>query len=140
MSKNESHRVNPVGHVALIAVLILLGFQLLAILGAVELKSGTVAKVAPWAYEPFLRLVGEHPDSKPRWASVEEADQPATSSTDVVALTGLESSAIPLLIETNAAAQSANTILEATTPLDVEEGSATTNIPAEKLLDVPPVG
>ena len=77
MSKLESRRVNPIGQLALIAVLLLFVFQLFALLGVLELQAGTVAKYAPWAYEPFLRLVGEHPESSPRWASVEEVEAPS---------------------------------------------------------------
>jgi hypothetical protein len=144
MSKPESRRVNPIGHIALIAVLGLLVFQLFAIVGVLELKAGTVAKYAPWAYEPFLRLVGEHPESQPRWASVEQVDELPATSPDIVELTGLEASAIPVLIETNAAALSTNTILEATIPREVEADPvpviAPTNTPVEERLDVPPVG
>jgi hypothetical protein len=142
MSKLESRRTNPVGYIAFIAVLILLIFQLFAMVGVLELKAGTVAKYAPWAYEPFLRLVGEHPESKPRWASVEEVDATPATHPDIVDLTGLESSVIPVLIATNVTVRSTNTILEATIPLEVEVDSAAapTNRPIEEQLEVTPVG
>ena len=140
MSKLESRRTNPIAHITLIAVLMLLVFQFFSMVGVLELKAGTVAKYAPWAYEPFLRLVGEHPESAPRWASVEEVEAPPPASPDIVELTGLDSSLIPVLIETNTAALSTNTILEATIPRDVETDPASTNRPIEKQLEVAPVG
>ena len=59
--------------IAGIAVLILIFFEALVIGGVFELQAPAVAKYAPWAYEPFLRIVGEHPESAPRLAVVEEA-------------------------------------------------------------------
>lgn len=124
MARQEHRRINPIAHIALIAVAVLILFEVLVISGALELKAQTVAKYAPWAYEPFLRLVGEHPESAPRWAIVEEANEEEPAASAVAGVTGLEPSAIPVLIETNEAVLSTNLILEATVPLKTDSGPA----------------
>ncbi len=91
-------------------------FEALVISGAVETKASTIAKVAPWAYEPFLKLVGEHPDSYRKRGDVDSRrdTQPEASAIDMV--TGL--SAESLLVETNVVP-------------DIQESMDTTNTPAE---------
>ena len=64
MSKKVSRRTVPLSAVAIVAFVTLVGFEVLVIGGAFGVKASTVARIAPWAYEPFLRLVGEHPDSE----------------------------------------------------------------------------
>ncbi len=61
---NESRRIVPVSVIATSLVVCLVGLEVLVISGALELKGATVARIAPWAYEPFLKLVGEHPASQ----------------------------------------------------------------------------
>jgi hypothetical protein len=63
MSNKESRRIVPVSAFAIAAFAVLVVFEVLVIGGVLELKASTVARIAPWAYEPFLRLVGEHPES-----------------------------------------------------------------------------
>ncbi len=144
MKKVETRRVNPIAHITLVLVLLLIAFEALVIFGVLELKAQTVAKYAPWAYEPFLKLVGEHPESAPRWASVEEADENEAAESTIVGVTGLEPSAIPVLVETNKAMLATNLILEATVPLDVEPDPvpvvAPTNAPKADPQEIVPVG
>ncbi len=144
MKKVETRRVNPIAHITLVLVLLLIVFEALVIFGVFELKAQTVAKYAPWAYEPFLKLVGEHPESAPRWASVEEADENEAAESTIVGVTGLEPSAIPVLVETNEAMLATNLILEATVPLDVEPDPvpvvAPTNAPKADPQEIVPVG
>jgi len=144
MDKQETRRINPIAHITVAAVVVLIVFEFLIIFGVFELKAQTVAKYAPWAYEPFLKLVGEHPESAPRWASVEEPEEKETVEMTVVGVTGLEPSAIPVLIETNEAVLATNLILEATVPLEVEAEpvpvAAPTNRPADKPQEIVPVG
>ncbi len=147
MEKLETRRRNPVAHITLVLVLLLIVFEALVIFGALELKAQTVAKYAPWAYEPFLRLVGEHPESTPRWVVVEEAEEnegDEAVESMIVGVTGLEPSAIPVLIETNAMLLATNLILEATIPLEIEPEpvpvDAPTNVPETELEEVVPVG
>ncbi len=144
MDKQETRRINPIAHITFIAVAVLVVFECLVIFGAFELKAQTVAKYAPWAYEPFLRLVGEHPESTPRWASVEEPEEKDAIEATVVGVTGLEPSTIPILIETNETVLATNLILEATVPMEVESEpipvAAPTNRPADKPQEIVPVG
>lgn len=106
MKKQNTRRINPVGQVTFIAVVVLIVFEVLIVCGAFELQPQTVEKHAPWAYEPFLRLIGEHPDSTPSWVPVALVEPDSN-------LTGLESLAIPLLLSTNV-------ILEASIPFEVD--------------------
>ena len=144
MDKQEKRRINPIAQITLTAVVVLVIFEFLVIFGALELKAQTVAKYAPWAYEPFLRLVGEHPESTPRWASVEEPEEEDAIEATVAGVTGLEPSAIPVLIETNETVLATNLILEATVPMEVESEpvpvAAPTNRPADKPQEIVPVG
>ena len=121
MDKVKERRVNPIAKVATLAVLVLLVFEGLVIGGVFELKAQTVAKYAPWAYEPFLRLVGEHPDSAPRLAEIEESkEEPETLIPGGLDISGLEPSIIPVLIATNDTMLGTNTVLEPTIPQEVE--------------------
>ncbi len=144
MEKQETRRINPIAHITLVLVLLLIVFEALVIFGVFELKAQTVAKHAPWAYEPFLKLVGEHPESAPRWASVEEPEEKQAVKATMVGVTGLEPSAIPVLVETNEAMLATNLILEATVPLDVEPDPvpvvAPTNAPKADPQEIVPVG
>ena len=139
MDKRETRRINPIAHLTWIVVLLLLIFQALVIAGVTELKAHTVAKYAPWAYESFLRLVGEHPDSSPRWATVEEAAAPPAEDHDVISYTGLAPSAVPVLIETNDVVLSTNILLEATTPREVDAEPVPVIVPTNAPV-VEPVG
>ncbi len=141
MNELETRRINPISRFAMLGVAILVVFEVLVICGVLELKANTVAKYAPWAYEPFIKLVGEHPDSSPRWAMIEEKKEPATESEEAN-VTGLEPSAIPLLVETNAVALSTNVVLEATTPQDADPEPIPVLIPtnAPKPETIVPVG
>jgi hypothetical protein len=108
-----------------------------------ELRARLVAKYAPWAYEPFLRLVGEHPDSAPRWAAVEETEEPGTES-PVAGVMGFEPSVIPVLMDSNANTQAvrappAATNAPAAAP-EADPAAAPTNAPAEKPQEAVPVG
>ncbi len=144
MGKQEKRRLNPIGHITLVLVVLLIFFEALVIFGVFELKAQTVAKYAPWAYEPFLRLIGEHPESTPRWATVEEPEEEEPVELAVASVTGLEPSVIPVLIETNDAVLATNLVLEATVPLDIEPEPvpvvAPTNAPDGELQEVVPVG
>jgi len=63
MRKKESRRRVPVSAMAIIVFAVLVVLEMLLLAGALEIRSSTVARIAPWAYEPFLKLVGEHPES-----------------------------------------------------------------------------
>ena len=107
------------------------------ILGGLELRAQTVRKYAPWAHESFLRLVGEHPESKPRWVADEA---PVSKEPAEVNVAGLAPGAIPQLAETNGAAASTNELIEPTVPPEAEgvPDLAPTNSPVAE--EVVPVG
>ncbi|MEI6891805.1 MAG: hypothetical protein V5783_06495 [Pontiella sp.] len=65
MKEVETRRVVPISIITLICVGILAIFQVLILTGAYQIKTATVKKMAPWLYEPFRKLVGEHPSSRP---------------------------------------------------------------------------
>ena len=113
MNRREARRVNPIAHVTAFAVTVLIVFEITVIAGILELEAQTVAKYTPWAYEPFLRLVGEHPESAQRWAAIEEPGENDDAGSAVAAAAGLELSAIPLLTGTNGTAASANPVPDA---------------------------
>ena len=60
MNKEASRRIVPESVAALVVVGLLGLFELLVLFGALEVNGASVAAVAPWAYEPFCKLVGEH--------------------------------------------------------------------------------
>ena len=140
MSKLETRRINPIAHIALVAVVILIVLEGLVIFGALELKAQTVARYAPWAYEPFLKLVGEHPESAPRWAVVDEPKEDKPIDPAGVNVTGLDPSAIPVLIETNEAAWATNKVIEATVPLNIEPDPIPVSAPMNTPEEIVPVG
>lgn len=87
MKNRESRRIVPVSVITLVVLAVLVVFEALIIIGALEVRTSTIAKVAPWAYEPFLRLVGEHPDSyRHRGGQDKEEDsRPGASGIELVA-------------------------------------------------------
>ena len=144
MAKLETRRINPIAHITLAGVIILMVFEAAVIGGILELKAQTIAKYAPWAYEPFIRLVGEHPDSAPLWATVEEADGPDPIALPEAHATVLESSAIPMLVSTNGMVSGTNVLLEASIPLEANPELSPevvpTNAPAAVPEEIVPVG
>ena len=119
----ETRRINPIAHITTVVVVILIAFEVLIILGVFELKAQTVEKYAPWAHEPFLRWVGEHPDSIPRWV-VEEPEEPA-----------LDPIAAMLATPTNETSTATNLMLKPIVPV-----VPITNAPLAKPVEVIPVG
>lgn len=120
----ETRRINPIARVTFVAVMVLFVFEALVIFGLFELKAQTVAKYAPWAYEPFLHLVGEHLESAPRRVAVEEAEELVT-----------EPSALPVLTMTNETSAVTNGMIELVVPVVVP-----TNTPPTKPKEIVPVG
>ena len=144
MPKLETRRINPIAHFASLAVVLLVVFEGFVIFGALELDAQTVAKYAPWAYEPFLRLVGEHPESAPRLARVERTREPEPVESTVAGVTGLEPAAIPVPMETNDTVLATNLVLEPIVPPEVDPDpvpvAAPTNSPPAKQEEIIPVG
>jgi len=135
MDKLYTRRVSRLAHFTFLAVLVLVLCEAVMISGALELKAQTVAKYAPWAYEPFLRLVGEHPESSPRGVAAEEPEMLESAIEEPAAETGLLLDISPVTAETNAVPSSIAPAEPA--PAAVV---APTNLPAEKVDEAMPVG
>ena len=119
----ETRRINPIAHITTAVVVVLITFETLIIFGVFELKAQTVANYAPWAHESFLRWVGEHPDSAPRWV-VEVPKEPT-----------LDPIAAVLVTPTNETSTATNLMLKPIVPV-----VPTTNAPLAKPVEVIPVG
>ncbi len=138
MKDRETRRTSPLAKITLALVVVVVFLEAFVIFGGLELRAQTVEKYAPWAYEPFLKLVGEHPGSKPRWLAEQEAsaEEPAVAN-----VAGLAPEAIPQLLETNAPAAT-NQLIEPTVPQETEAVPVLppTNSPAAAEEEVVPVG
>jgi len=122
-------------NMAFIAVLAVGVFEVAVMCGVLELRAQTVAKYAPWAYEPFLRLIGEHPESSPRWAEVEQEKKSAEPQTvNPVGVAGL----VPEEPETNRVESAAPVVIEPSVPKASDAPSP--NTPAVSSEAVVPVG
>jgi hypothetical protein len=130
MNQRETRRINPVAHVATCAVAVLIALECLMIFGVLELEARTVARYAPWAYESFLKLVGEHPESMPRWVSIEEPEDKEAGESAVAEAAGIELSAIPLLIDTNEAAGVTNPAPDEALPTELVPATSPSTSPA----------
>jgi len=136
MAKRETRRINPIAHITLVLVAMLVLLEVFVILGGLELRAQTVRKYAPWAHEAFLRMVGEHPGSKPRWLVNEE---PAPEESAVTDLAGLAPEGIPRLMETNDVVATTNQLIEPTIPPEAEGIPVlvpTNSPPAEEVVPV----
>ncbi len=89
MKNRESRRIVPVSIIALIVIGVLFLFETLVVGGVFEVKASTVAKVAPWAYEPFLKMIGEHPDSYRQRQEVQSVNEPRPETSTLDLLKGL---------------------------------------------------
>ena len=114
MKDRETKRTSPLAKITLGLVGIVVVLEVFVIFGGLELKEQTVKKYAPWAYEIFLRLVGEHSGSMPQWIAEEPTDAEEPVAKNVA---GLAPEAIPQLLETNAPV-STNLLIEPTVPLE----------------------
>jgi hypothetical protein len=94
METQEKRRKNRLANITAIAVFFLFVFELIIMSGGLELKSATVAKYAPWAYDSFLRLVGENSENVMLW----KGRSAETNQTNKI---GFDLKAMPFLVETN---------------------------------------
>ena len=143
MSKKESRRRVPVSAVTMAAVVLLVFLEILVIGGVFSVKASTVARIAPWAYEPFLKLVGEHPDSE-RWKARSRNEQEVAASSGMASVAGLNTEGVIIELATTAN-QSGEVTPEAQLPAAnpsnaVPEGAAVTNPVPERPENVVPVG
>ena len=130
MKQLEQRRIVPISIITMILFSIMGLFQLFVIAGGYELEASTVQKIAPWAYEPFLKLVGEHPDTRPAWA-IENRTKELEEQPSPVTVAGIDPESIS--VDLNLDPMPTNTIIEATVPVDEPK-------PAKKSGEVIPVG
>lgn len=145
MSKKESRRIVPVSAVAIAVFAVLVIFEALVIGGVFEVKAATVARIAPWAYEPFLRLVGEHPGSKTLKRSVRGwKEDGAGAPSGMASVAGFNSEGLIVdldaEIEEDVEVGSETAFSDGNTSNAVPAGSSSTNPIPDRTGDVVPVG
>ena len=77
-----TRRIVPVSAITIVAFSVLGVFELIVISGGLQLKASTVKKVAPWFHGTFIRLVGEHPDTRPEWSVAKRQAEEVTAKPD----------------------------------------------------------
>ncbi len=145
MRKKESRRRVPVSVVAMAAIALLFVLEGLVIGGAFGVKAATVARIAPWAYEPFLRLVGEHPESAALKESIgDQKEDEARSPSGMASVAGFNADELVIDLDTLIEADGdvgAEVILPMGTQSNsVPTGSSRTNPIPDRSGDVVPVG
>lgn len=104
MNDVEIRRRVPAAVTALICVLVFGLFQLLMLSGAYEIDAGVVRKIAPFLYNPFRKLVGEHPSTRPQTADAQTAN---SRDTAIETITGLKPGELSIQIDGTEAEQPA---------------------------------
>lgn len=108
MKKYETRRVTPVAYIAAIVVSLLVGLEIVAISGVLELRSSTVERYVPWAAASYRKMVGEEAESK-----VVSLEAPAA---EVPEMPSLNLGSIAALIGTNEAQEASAQPAIATRP------------------------
>lgn len=128
MKDLETRRIVPMSVLAIVVFIVLGVFELLIIGGVLELNAATVKRVAPWAYEPFLKLVGEHPDLNMEAAAPQEEGKGRSGEISAIgSVAGFGTEEISVGVDTNF-----------TKPVDVPLEPVT--VPSESTEEVAPVG
>lgn len=96
MSDVEIRRKVPVAVLALICVSIIGILQILLLTGAYQVDAGTVRKFAPFLYNPFRKVVGEHPSTRPQTA---ETQAVTSRETEIETVTGIKPEELSIKIE-----------------------------------------
>jgi hypothetical protein len=73
MSDKAAKRIVPLSLLTAVIFSVLGILEVLIVFGVLEIKAESVRKVMPAAYMPFIKLVGEHTETRPAWA-VSDAD------------------------------------------------------------------
>lgn len=138
MKPVNSRRIVPIAVVTIILFFLMIVFQVFVIAGGYELEASTVKKVAPWAYIPFIKLVGEHPDTRPEWATEQET-KTKEEKQDVITFAGFRPESIPVTIDVDPL-PATNVVLESTVPVEEPQRAVTNDLPVSKSEEVVPVG
>ncbi len=101
MNESIYKRSIPVAAVAIAVLFILALVELFVIMGGLTLRASTVKQVAPWAYESYLKLVGEHPDSLSEWAidTKQQKDTKPQPASSITSFAGFSPEQIPVTLE-----------------------------------------
>ncbi|MEE9368393.1 MAG: hypothetical protein V3V05_05965 [Pontiella sp.] len=142
MKQVNQRRIVPISVVTIVIFSLLGFFQLFVIAGGYELEASTVKKFAPWVYEPFLKLAGEHPDTRPEWA-VDRGGVKEVKTSSAGTIAGFSPEEIPVTLNLDPVPVE-NVIIEATVPIKEPEIVNPTSVPAKepkvKPEDIVPVG
>ena len=113
MKHSAEKRVVRITVVASLIFAALLIFELFIIGGGLDVNASVVRKHAPWAYEPFLKLVGEHPDQFSLWGiSSRDAEAGAAEAPDpLTSIAGINPDQLSVTLE---AVEGTNTVVERT--------------------------
>jgi len=97
----ETWRIVPVAWWAAAACAVLLVAQAWVAAGGMETSASAVRRYAPWAYGPFLKLVGEHPSSRRAdTAAAAERAGGAASPSVMATVAGFSPDALSVVIDT----------------------------------------
>lgn len=136
MKNVQEHRVVPVAMVMTIIMSCIGLFEVVVVAGGLEIKSSTIKRIAPWAYAPFLRMVGEHPE---QFKGTEADTKPKMSSSiaGLAKVAGFSADELDITLE-GTEPVNLETILEPTVP--VPEIIEPTEVEPIDPADVEPVG
>ena len=140
MNETNARRIVPISIVTMIVFGLMALFQVFVIAGGYELEAATVKKVAPWAYDSFLKVTGEHPDTRPEWVVEKKTVE---TEADVIRIGGIRPEAISVTIEDQPLPEKTG-VIKPTTPLKEESTVIPVSVPeiekGENPAEVVPVG
>lgn len=134
MNDVEPRRIVPIAFLALLLFIFMALFQVFVIAGGFEIKASAVKKIMPVAYESFLRLVGEHPETRPEWSAAAQATK-SDSASSAVTFAGFDPKTIPVTIEEDEK-PATKVLIEPSRPKATEKADE----PAKDPSNVVPVG
>jgi len=114
MKQVEQRRIVPMSYLTIIFFMIFGILQVVVIAGVLEIKSSTVKRIAPWAYEPFLRFMGEHPDSRPRLDTGKKKKK--KSSSGIAQVAGFTPDQLDISLDAATGMLQTNTVIDVTIP------------------------
>lgn len=117
MKDVESRRKVPAAVIAMICVSVIGLLQLLLVTGAYQVDSGTVRKIAPFLYNPFRKMMGEHPSTRPQTAE----SQASSRDLEIETVTGIKPEDLSIEIKTEGSVPAIEAPEEGKTIIPVSE-------------------
>jgi hypothetical protein len=138
-AKGTSRRIVPVSVAATVCFVLLATFELMVFGGVFQVKASVVRQVAPWAYEPFLKLTGEHPETNPALLQNEAPDETkkGVSASSMATVAGFRPEELSIELDTDGF--ETNTVPESGRPTDAgrdAEQDAEDPVPMEEIVPV----